>query len=265
MGGLAYDRLGSGEPLVLVHALGTRRQIWAPVIERVVGEREVLAVDLPGFGESPLDGAGAGLSVADYADRLQGFFADQGIGRPHVAGNSIGGGIALELGRRGAVRSVTAFGPIGFWRRAGKLWCQGTLRGGHWLALHSPRPPRKLPLAYVRINLFLYAFGRPFAPPAEQVLVTAEGADRSPGFLGAVNTGLEYSFRDGDELAPIPVTIAWGRRDVLCTYWTQSRRARRQLPSARHVTIPRGGHVPFYDDPELCAAVLLEGSAPRSS
>jgi pimeloyl-ACP methyl ester carboxylesterase len=260
MGQIAYDRVGSGEPLVLIHALGARRQIWAPLIERLAGEREVVAIDQPGFGESPVDKAGVDLTVADRAARLQEFFAELDLQRPHVAGNSIGGAIALELGRAGAARSVTAFAPVGFWGRTGKWWCKAALRGGDWAARHSP-PPEALPLPWVRLNLFLYAFGRPFAPPAEQVLVTAGGSRSSPGFQGAVESGLEYEFADPGELTAIPITIAWGRRDVLCTYWTQSRRARQLLPNARHVTIPRGGHIPFFDVPDLCAEILLRNSS----
>jgi pimeloyl-ACP methyl ester carboxylesterase len=260
MGQIAYDRVGSGEPLVLIHPLGSRRQIWAPLIARLAAEREVVAIDQPGFGESPVDEAGDDLTVADRAARLQEFFAELGLQRPHVAGNSIGGAIALELGRAGAARSVTAFSPIGFWRHAGKSWCKVALRGGDWAARHSP-PADAMPLAWLRLNLFLYAFGRPFAPPAEQVLATAAGSRRSPGFRGAVEGGLEYYFADPGELAAIPVTVAWGRRDVLCTFWTQSRRARRILPEARHVTIPRGGHIPFFDAPERCAEILLRNSS----
>ena len=48
---LAHDRRGSGEPLVLVHGLGSRRQAWKPAMELAAQAREVIAVDLPGFGE----------------------------------------------------------------------------------------------------------------------------------------------------------------------------------------------------------------------
>ena len=50
---IRFTRTGSGEPLVLLHALGTDRHMWDPVIERLSDEREVFAVDMPGFGESP--------------------------------------------------------------------------------------------------------------------------------------------------------------------------------------------------------------------
>ena len=58
-----------------------------------------------------------------------------------------------------------------------------------------------------------------------------------------------------------PTTIAWGDRDRLLLFARQSARARRLLPEARHVVLPRCGHVPTWDDPERIAGVLLEASA----
>jgi pimeloyl-ACP methyl ester carboxylesterase len=255
---LAHDRRGSGEPLVLVHGLGARRKAWNPVVELVMAQREVLNVDLPGFGDSPPDAAGTKLTIADHADRLERFFAEAGVEHPHIGGSSMGGGIALELGRRGAVRSVTAFSPIGFWHRLGQAWCRWALRGGYELARWLPESAQSI--TATRVMMFIFSFGRPFHAPAEEVMDTAASGRAAPGFLDALSFGLDYRFGEPGALREIPLTIAWGRRDVLLPSWTQPRRARQLLPRARHVSLPRCGHVPFYDDPELCARVLLEGS-----
>jgi pimeloyl-ACP methyl ester carboxylesterase len=259
---LAHDRRGSGEPLVLVHGLGSRRKAWRPVIELVSAKREVLAVDLPGFGDSPPASAGTALTIADHADRLQRFFSEVGVEPPHLAGNSMGGGVALELGRRRAVRSLTLFSPIGFWGRPGQAWCRWALRAGYEAGRRRPASmsPRAI-VATSRLPLFVFSFGRPFKAPAEEVLQTAADGLAAPGFLDALTYGLDFRFGDPEDLRGIPLTVAWGRRDVLLPYWVQAPRARRMLPWARHLTLPRCGHVPFYDDPELCARVLLEGSA----
>lgn len=264
MGELAYDRRGSGDPVVLVHGLGSRRKVWRPVIDLLAAERDLVAIDLPGFGESPPDEAGTAMTIADHADRVHRFFAEVGLERPHIAGNSMGGGVALELGRRGVVRSVTAFSPIGFWGRPGQSWCRWALRVGYEAGhrLPEPRSPR-VSLGLARVGLFVPSFGRPFKAPAEEVLSTRDDGLAAPGYLDALTYGLDFRFRDPGRLGEIPLTIAWGRRDVLLPYWAQAPRARRMLPWARHVTVPRGGHIPFYDEPELCARVLLEGSAPE--
>lgn len=261
MGALAHDRVGSGEPVVLLHGLGSRRQAWAPVIEIAASQRELIPLDLPGFGESPPDEAGTVLTVAEFADRVERFFAELGLDRPHLAGNSMGGGIGLELGRRGAVRSLTAISPIGFWGRPGKAWCRWALRIGYEAGQRrvSSIPPR-LDLFLLRLGTFIYSFGRPFRAPAGEVRATREAGLGAPGFLDAVTHALDYDFDDPEGLRSVPVTMAWGRRDVLLPYATQSREARRCLPWARHVSLPRCGHVPFHDDPQLLARVLLEGS-----
>ncbi|MGH2987066.1 MAG: alpha/beta fold hydrolase, partial [Solirubrobacterales bacterium] len=74
---LGYDRVGAGEPLVLIHGLGGTRRIWRPVIDRIAAEREVVAIDVPGFGDSPQLPAGVaptaanlGAAVGDLCARL---------------------------------------------------------------------------------------------------------------------------------------------------------------------------------------------------
>ena len=54
--GLAYERIGSGPPLVLLHGVGHRRQAWGAVLDRLTPHRDVILVDLPGHGESPCPG-----------------------------------------------------------------------------------------------------------------------------------------------------------------------------------------------------------------
>jgi pimeloyl-ACP methyl ester carboxylesterase len=230
-------------------------------MELVARFREVVAVDLPGFGESPPAPAGTALTVDDHADRLEEFFADIGLDRPHLAGSSLGGGIGLELGRRRAVRSVTAFSPIGFWGSLGEAWCRFALRAGYEAGRHRPASasPRMV-IATSRPALFIYAFGRPWNAPEQEILDTVNSGLGAPGFRDALAHALDYRFEDPQDLEGLPVTIAWGRRDVLMPAALQARRARRALPWARHVTLPRCGHVPFYDDPGLCSDVLREGS-----
>src|SRR4051812_5000695 len=82
---LAYERHGSGEPLVLLHGVTHRRQVWYPVLDRLAEQREVILVDLPGHGQSPpfvLNG----LSVREALRRdFEGFLAELDLDRPHLA------------------------------------------------------------------------------------------------------------------------------------------------------------------------------------
>ena len=116
MNTLAYTRTGGGEPLVLLHGLGSFRQAWDPVVPALAEIADVVAVDLSGFGESPPlpDGvepspAALALAVAALLDKL-------GLDTPHVAGNSLGGWVALELAAVRPVASLTLLSPAGLWR-----------------------------------------------------------------------------------------------------------------------------------------------------
>ena len=255
---LTVKRAGSGEPVVLIHGLGMRGAAWGPVSELVAQERAVITVDLPGFGSTEPDGTEP--SVPALADRLERFFEEEGLERPHVAGSSMGGAVALELGGRGAVRSVTAFSPIGFWGAPGRRWAAGILGGGVEVGRRAPkkRVPDAVRAAFSRPALFLYSTGRPWHLPREEVLAIVDEGTAAPSFDAAVELTRDYEFREIGLLPEIPVTIAWGTRDVLLTYATQSRRARKLAPFARHVTLRRCGHVPFFDDPERCAEVILQ-------
>ena len=110
---LHHVRDGSGPPLVLLSGIGMDGSAWRPVLDRLTPERDVWAVDLPGFGGSAAIADGP-CGIDALADSAEAFLAASGLERPHVAGNSLGGVVALELARRGVVASATALSPAGF-------------------------------------------------------------------------------------------------------------------------------------------------------
>ncbi|MCW2780885.1 MAG: alpha/beta hydrolase [Marmoricola sp.] len=256
--GISYDRRGSGPPVVLVHGIGSRWQVFEPVIDLLAATHDVIALDLPGFGASPADAA-VDASPPGYARRLVSFFEELGVERPHVVGNSMGGGIAIELGRSGNASQVTAFSPVGFWSTPGRVWCQSLVTAMRLSGTYAGPVLDKLVNSKVARGVLLSAFyGRPtWVTPANAVADThglvgsTMFREARDGFTGYVVEG------DPSTLLDIPVTIGWGTRDVLLTHRTQSRRARQVLPFARHVDLPGCGHLPFNDDPYLCANVIL--------
>jgi pimeloyl-ACP methyl ester carboxylesterase len=257
---LVHDRQGSGPPLVLIHGIGARRGAWDPVVGRLAAERETIAIDLPGFGESAPLPAGVTPDVGAYVDAVQDFFAEAGLERPHVAGNSMGGGIALELARRDAVASATALSPIGFWSTAENAYSQVVLRVTAFLARHArPLLDRGLGTAAGRTLLVGHMFGRPgrLDPAAAREDVAQLAA--APAWHGALRQLRRYDFVDGAQLDPVPVTIGWGTRDRLLVP-AQARRAQAALPHARHVPLDRCGHLPMSDDPDAVAELLLVAS-----
>lgn len=253
---LNFHREGSGPPLVLLHGIGHHWQAWRPVIDGLAPDYDVIAADSPGFGRSAPLPDGVAPTVPAYVDAFTRFFAELGLHRPHVAGNSMGGAIALELVRRQAVASATALSPAGFWTDAERRYAQASLR-----ALTSLPPmlhPAVVALARTRpgrVALFAQLFGRPARLPADEAVSTLRDAWAAPAFAGALAAFADYHVAPLAEPNGIPVTVAWGRHDRLLLYGRQAPRARARLPWARHVTIG-AGHVPFFDDSAAVAEVI---------
>ena len=256
-----FHRQGSGPPLLLLHGVGHHWQAWRPVIDLLSGEFDVIAADSPGFGRSESLPPGVEPSIPAYAGFFAGFIEDLGVERPHVAGNSMGGAIALELARQGAVASVTAFSPAGFWSPSERRFCQRSLSmlGG----LPESFRPAIRALARTRpgrIALFRQTVGWPARTPAEEAVATLDDAWASPSFEAALAAFDGYDFIDGDEIRGTPTTVAWGFADRLLIYKKQAPRAKDALPWARHLTLG-AGHVPFHDDPGACAEVIRRTAA----
>ena len=100
--GTAYHEAGTGEPLVLIHGVGMRLEAWAPQIEAFSKTQRVIAVDMPGHGESKTLPAGSGLEA--FVDWFGGFLDEMTLDAVNVAGHSMGalvaGGAAATFGGR---------------------------------------------------------------------------------------------------------------------------------------------------------------------
>jgi pimeloyl-ACP methyl ester carboxylesterase len=257
---LSHQRRGSGPPLLLIHGIGSQWQMWTPVMDRLAEQRDVIALDLPGFGESlPIDGAAP--SIPELAGSVARFAEELGVERPHVAGNSLGGAVALELGRRGAVRSVCAVSPAGFAKGWEVTYAVASLRFLRGLArtLAPVAGPLARKPAMRRCTSWQVA-GHPERVPPEEMAGATRNLGRSPGFRATLRAVRSWSELDAGP-GIVPTTIAWGEHDLLLLYRRQSARARTALPAARHVALTGCGHVPTWDDPDQVARVLLEASA----
>jgi pimeloyl-ACP methyl ester carboxylesterase len=257
---LTHERDGAGEPLVLIHGIGSHRGMWRPVLDALARERDVIALDLPGFGDSPpLDDPAPGppglaAAVAALLDEL-------GIERAHVAGNSLGGGVALELARAGRARSATALSPVGFWSPREDAYGQVVLRAT-WRAMRAMRPwaPALSATPAARTLAGWHLTSRPWRIPPAEALAGARALAGSTAFQETLAGLHGWRFRAGPHELDCPVTVAWAQHDRILLP-RQATRARRALPGARHVTLAGCGHVPTWDDPAQVARVLLEGSA----
>jgi pimeloyl-ACP methyl ester carboxylesterase len=249
---LEHSRTGGGPPIVLLHGIGLERHVWDPVVPLLAREHEVIAVDLPGFGASaPLAGPPTVAALAAAVEEL-------GLERPHVAGNSLGGGIALELGRRGSAGSVCAISPIGFAAGRERAYARMTLDAMH--AMASALDARA-EIAYGgparRAALMSLVLARPWRMPAEAAAHMNHCTARAPGWHATLPEVTAWR----PQMPACPTTIAWAQRDRLLLAGRQAPRAARWLPQARHVTLRGCGHVPMWDDPEQVARAILDARA----
>lgn len=260
---LAFERHGAGEPLVLVHGITHRRQAWYPVLDRLAEQREVILVDLPGHGASP-EFFLEGRTVVDaLRAEFKDFLAAVGLERPHVAGNSLGGRIALEAGVAGDARSVTALSPAGFWHDEASF--AYTRRLFTSAASASEKlGPRASVVARTRAGravMYGLLTSRPGRISPDHALGDFRAFERArPTMRMLLDAATPFT----DEIpADVPVTIAWAARDLVLPRW-QAEVAKQRLPHAEHILMRGVGHVPMFDNPEFVAKVILRGSEPTA-
>ncbi|MEV7171721.1 alpha/beta fold hydrolase [Streptomyces sp. NPDC093224] len=254
---VAYERKGAGEPLLLLHGIGHHLQAWHPVADVLAAGHDVIAVDLPGFGASDPLPRGVPYSLDSVAPALGALCAALGVERPHVAGNSLGGLLALEMGRRNLARSVTALSPAGFWTEAERRYAFAALlamRAGA-RALPVPAVRRLARSAAGRAALTGTIYARPARRSPQDVVAETLALRHATGFEDTLAAG--GSVRFTHDVPGLPVTVAWGTRDRLLLR-RQGVRAKETIPGARLVRLPGCGHVPMHDDPALVARVVLD-------
>ena len=171
---------------MLIHGIGHHWQGWGPVIDRLATDFDVIACDSPGFGRSPPLPHGVEPTIPAYADAFARFFAESGLDRPHVAGNSMGGAIGLELARRAAVASVTAFSPAGFWTTESGASASSPHDAGHAPDAAATSRCALARTTAGRVALFGLLLGHPERMPPEEAVVTLEAAWAAPAFRGAL-------------------------------------------------------------------------------
>jgi pimeloyl-ACP methyl ester carboxylesterase len=261
---LAYDRSGQGEPLVLLHGQGFSRRSFDPVVPALAARRDVIAVDLPGHGESPRQPKGAGNAPRDLAVAVAELLDELELPTVHVAGNSAGGWVALELAKMGRARTVTALAPAGLWRRRAPLHIRFGMRQARLNARIVRRLRPEAPRSRVgRALAASQVSGHPFRMPYEPARDAIHAMAAAPGFRETLRALEKGRFLDGAAIT-VPVTVAFGTRDRVLL--PRVARHRDQLPEqTRWVRLRGCGHLPMVDDPAATADLLLQASDPNTA
>jgi pimeloyl-ACP methyl ester carboxylesterase len=252
-------RAGEGPPLVLLHGFTDTWRTWELVMPSLARGFDVLAPTLVGHtGGPPLRGP---VTAGVAADAVEAAMDAAGMATAHIAGNSLGGYVALQLAERGRARSVTALAPAGGW---------------------VPGDPRfaEMIASFARLQDQM----RMAAPNADRITATAAGR-RSATRLIVVNSDhiapaliahqmvgiaacpaarpmIDHALAVGYPLDPVritcPVRFVWGRRDLLLPFPDAAVRYREWFPGADWVELDDVGHCPQLDVPVVAAALIAE-------
>ncbi|HTA12730.1 MAG TPA: alpha/beta fold hydrolase [Solirubrobacteraceae bacterium] len=260
----AAYRAGSGEPVVLLHGFTAAWGMWRPILADLVARYEVIAPTLPGHHGGPSYPTDQPIDFEHSTNAVEGLLDELGVGSAHFVGNSMGGGIALELAKRGRARSVVALAPAGGWKQADG---EGPRIGGffakqikmlertHAWSERIMRRPGTRRLAFRDIMRHGELVSPADAAEISQAAVLCSISQRAIQALLADKAGLTIG--DLDRIT-CPVLLATPRFDRVLPGPRHAPRYRREIPDVRAITLSDCGHVPMWDDTKLVTKLIFE-------
>ena len=253
---LHNERHGAGRPILMVHGLGGTVRSWDPIIAALSASRELILIDMPGHGASPV--VEGRQTISAFADAISKFIDDEELGAIDLVGSSVGARLVLELSRRGVGGHCVALDPGGFWRGWETHFFQGTISASirlvRWLQPIMPFLSRH---AATRTLLLAQLSAKPWVLDPNMVLTEMRTFAATPVFDAMVEELANGPLQDGSISTPGRVTIGWGRNDHLLLP-RQAKRAQAAFPEARLHWFDACGHFPQWDQPEETVRVVLE-------
>jgi pimeloyl-ACP methyl ester carboxylesterase len=254
-------RRGTGKPLLLIHGLGGNWRSWNTIMDALATKREVIAVDLPGFGETPpLPGE---ASIRTLADAVSDYLSANNLTGIDAVGSSMGARLVLELARRGGVLgAVVSLNPGGFWRGWERHAFYGSIYASIRLVrLLQPAMPLITASALSRSLLLAQFSAHPWTLSPQVTLDEMRSYAASPSFDELL---YQLAYGEAQQGAPRgsirqPLVIGWGRQDHVC-FPSQAKRAMQLFPDARLHWFRRCGHFPHWDVPGQTVRLILENT-----
>lgn len=239
---LAYEQAGAGPPLVLLHGyVGDGLTTWRHQIEALSSEFTVVVWDTPGMGGS--DDPPETFGMAGYADCLAGFLGAIGIEQAHVAGQSFGGALAIELCRRhpGVARTLTLVSAYAGW--AGSLApevAEQRLQQAHRLA--------SLPASAFVDTLLPTMFSEGTPQESIEGFGASLAAFHPAGFRAMANASAE-DLREALPHIRVPTLLIYGDDDVRAPL-TVAEALHQAIPGSVLTVLPGTGHVCTIEAPD---------------
>jgi pimeloyl-ACP methyl ester carboxylesterase len=253
-----YVELGEGDPILFIHGLSGGWQNWLENLPHFAATHRVIALDLPGFGSSPMPEWEVGMPA--YGQLIHDFCQRLGLDRAVLVGNSMGGFVAVEAAtaepqRFSRLVLVSAAGIINTWNpelRAtvtAYAWSKfggAVADNGHTIVAH----PRSRQLA-------LAPFFRYPGQLRPELLIEQMAGGRCPGFGDALQSLIGHDIRDRLPEIEMPTLIVWGLSDRVIPV-AAGISYHRRIPHSRLEIFERTGHVPQLERPARFNALLDE-------
>lgn len=257
-----FHRGGSGAPLVLLHGFTDTWRTWELVLPELEQQFDVFAPTLAGHAGGPPIPVDPDLDT--LIDFVEAALDEQGIEKAHIAGNSLGGYLALHLAARGRAESVVALAPAGGWAVGDesfigvldnfvnlKSMVVGALP--HVDAMVASPEGRRAATQLITVNYEHI--------PADLVAHQVRGVAACE-----VDPFIDYVKREGWALdaasITCPVSIVWGTSDLILPPGVADLRFHTDwLPQAEYVSLENIGHCIQLDDPAAAARLIAEGAA----
>lgn len=250
--------------MVLLHGFTAAWRIWQPVLADLAARYEVIAPTLHGHHGGPSYPAEEPITFERSAEAAEALLDELGVGTAHFVGNSMGGGIALELAKRGRARSVVALAPAGGWSRGdgegpriGRFFAKQMkmLKRTHAWNERIMRRPGTRRLAFREIMRHGELVSPADAAGISQAALHCSIGERAIQSLLADSA--ELTIGELDRIA-CPVLLATPQYDRVLPGARHAPRYRREIPGVESIALPGCGHVPVWDDAQLVTKVIVE-------
>ena len=256
-----HIRRGAGKPLLLLHGIGGSWRSWQTILDGLAAEREVIAVDLPGFGDTPpLTGP---VTIATLADAVTTFLREQDLLGIDAVGSSMGARLVLELARRGGVvGAVVSLDPGGFWEGwEVPFFYHSVAVSTKLVRALQPVMPLLTGNALTRTILFAQFSAHPWKIAPQVALDEMRTFATAPSFDELLDNLAHGEKQQGAPKGSItaPLVIGWGEQDRVC-FPAQAKRALKKFPDARLRWFGNCGHFPQWDQPEETIRLILRAT-----
>lgn len=256
-------RAGAGTPLLLLHGIGAIWRAWSPVVPYLEPHHDVIVPTLAGHGGGPPLDPGVVPSVQALVDALEGELDKLGLEKVHIAGNSLGGWIGIELARRGRARSLVLFSPPGAWRsqRAINVRATGVRLSLGALARYASKADAIAANSLLHWSLLAGQVAHPHRVPPEDLAAYIRAGGEAPIVADLLRAIPLQQVQPLPADRDYPVRLVWGDRDLVLPFKHFGSPMLERLPGAELIRLSGVGHVPMSDDPARVAELILAVTA----